>query len=50
MDAAISGCGMLVINPPWKFDAEARALLDWLLHALSTDGAGRAAVDWLAPE
>jgi 23S rRNA (adenine2030-N6)-methyltransferase len=49
-DAAIPGCCMLVINPPWKFDTEARALLDWLLHALSADGAGRAAVDWLAPE
>ena len=44
------GCGMLVVNPPWKFDAEARPLLGWLWRALSTEGAGRATVDWLAPE
>jgi 23S rRNA (adenine2030-N6)-methyltransferase len=44
------GCGMLVVNPPWKFDAEARALLDWLARALAQDGAGSAKVDWLVPE
>ncbi len=44
------GCGMLVINPPWKFDAEAKPLLNWLRRALSTEGAGRATVDWLTPE
>jgi 23S rRNA (adenine2030-N6)-methyltransferase len=46
----LRGCGMLVINPPWKFDAEARPLLDWLAQALSQDSAGRAKVDWLVPE
>jgi len=49
-DAAIPGCGMLVVNPPWKFESEARPLLDWLAHALSEDGRGSAKVDWLAPE
>ncbi len=49
-DAAIPGCGMLVINPPWKFDAEARPLLDWIRQALATDGVGGVKVDWLAPE
>jgi len=44
------GCGMLVVNPPWKFDVEARPLLDWIRHALSPDGAGGVKVDWLAPE
>ncbi|MNC98671.1 Ribosomal RNA large subunit methyltransferase J [compost metagenome] len=49
-DTPMPGCGMLVINPPWKFDAEARPLLDWLAQALSQDGTGKAKVDWLAPE
>ena len=49
-DTPIPGCGMLVVNPPWKFDAEARPLLDWLSQALSQDGAGGAKVDWLVPE
>ena len=44
------GCGMLVINPPWKFDTEARPLLDWLSQALAMDGKGRAKVDWLMSE
>ena len=44
------GCGMLVINPPWKFDAEARPLLDWLRRALAIEGAGSSGVDWLVPE
>jgi 23S rRNA (adenine2030-N6)-methyltransferase len=46
----ISGCGLLVINPPWRFDAEARALLDWLWRALSPAGGGSIRVDWLVRE
>jgi 23S rRNA (adenine2030-N6)-methyltransferase len=46
----ITGCGMLVVNPPWRFDAEARPLLDWLSGALSPSGGGAARVDWLVPE
>jgi len=44
------GCGMLVVNPPWKFDAEARPLLDWLAQALSQGAGGGSKVDWLVPE
>jgi 23S rRNA (adenine2030-N6)-methyltransferase len=47
---AIPGCGMLVVNPPWKFEAEARLLLHWLWRALTPDDAGGVKVDWLAPE
>ena len=46
----MKGCGLLVINPPWKLEAEARPLLDWLRQALAPDGAGSVRVDWLAPE
>ena len=49
-DATMPGCGMLVINPPWKFDAEARPLINWLWRALAEDGAGGVTVDWLVPE
>ena len=48
--APIHGCGMLVVNPPWKFDAEARPLLDWLAKALAQDRLASGKVDWLAPE
>jgi len=46
----IPGCGMLVINPPWHFDEEARPLLQYLWRVLAIDGAGRAEVSWLVPE
>jgi 23S rRNA (adenine2030-N6)-methyltransferase len=46
----MAACGMLVVNPPWRFDAEARPLLDWLRRALAHDGAGEATIDWLARE
>ena len=46
----IPGSGMLVVNPPWHFDAEARALLDWLWHALAVNGAGGSRVHWLVGE
>jgi 23S rRNA (adenine2030-N6)-methyltransferase len=49
-ETAIPGCGMLVVNPPWKFEAEARPLLDWIWRALTPDGAGGVKVGWLAPE
>jgi 23S rRNA (adenine2030-N6)-methyltransferase len=41
---------MLVVNPPWKFEAEARPLLDWLRQALALDDRGSVRVDWLAAE
>jgi 23S rRNA (adenine2030-N6)-methyltransferase len=41
---------MLVVNPPWKFEAEARPLLEWLRMALAVEGAGGAKVEWLVPE
>jgi 23S rRNA (adenine2030-N6)-methyltransferase len=44
------GCGMLVINPPWRLDEEAVPLLDWLAQALARDGGGAHVVRWLVPE
>lgn len=50
-DSAVTpGCGMLVVNPPWQFEDEARPLLEWLWQALSVDGAGGVKVEWLVPE
>lgn len=46
----IPGCGMLVVNPPWHFDREAKPLLAWLARKLGIGGAGRSRVDWLVPE
>ena len=46
----IPGCGMLVINPPWHFDADAKAIVQWLAKKLVVSGAPRARVEWLVPE
>ncbi len=44
------GCGMLVVNPPFGFEAEARSMLKWLQPLLSPRGEGTQRVRWLAPE
>ena len=46
----MAGCGMLVVNPPWHFDEESRALLQYLRRVLGVDGAGHSEVRWLVPE
>jgi len=55
---SLRGCGLLVINPPHGFDAEARKLLEWLRPVLadadegqpSTLGQSSARVRWLVAE
>lgn len=47
---SLRGSGMLVINPPFGLDQEAKPLLDWLWHALAPEGEGGVRVRWLVPE
>ncbi len=46
----LRGSAMLVINPPYGFDALAAPMLHWLWAALSPDGEGRYSVKWLVGE
>ena len=46
----IPGCGMLVVNPPWRLDTEAKPMISWLAKKLVVTGAPRARTDWLVPE
>jgi 23S rRNA (adenine2030-N6)-methyltransferase len=48
--ASLRGCGMLVVNPPFGFEQQARTVLDWLWPALSEDREGGVRVRWLVPE
>ena len=48
--ATMRGCGMLIVNSPWKLDAEAKLLLAWLADALAEPGSGGSSVRWLVPE
>jgi 23S rRNA (adenine2030-N6)-methyltransferase len=47
---SLRGCGMLVVNPPFGFDAEARSILQWLHGVLAQEGQGGWRADWLVPE
>ncbi len=47
---SLRGCGMLVVNPPFGFEEEARAILPWLWGALSQARTGGWEVRWLVPE
>ncbi len=44
------GCGLLIVNPPWGFEAAARTLLEYLAPRLAREGGGRGRVDWVVPE
>jgi 23S rRNA (adenine2030-N6)-methyltransferase len=46
----IPGCGMLVVNPPWHFDDEARSIVQWLTPRLIVSGRGASLVEWLVSE
>ena len=46
----LRGCGLLVVNPPFGFDAAARSTNAWLWYVLSPDGQGGQRVTWLVPE
>ena len=47
---SLRGSGMLVANPPFGFEAVARALLDWLAPVLAQNSEGGRRIRWLAPE
>ncbi|HOW77377.1 MAG TPA: 23S rRNA (adenine(2030)-N(6))-methyltransferase RlmJ [Candidatus Competibacteraceae bacterium] len=45
----LHGCGMIVINPPWKLDETLNRLLPELLAALRTGEPGQIRLEWLMP-
>ena len=48
--ATMPGSGMIIVNPPWKFDTEMRTLLRWVWSVLNVKGAGGVKVNWVARE
>ncbi len=51
-DAGIKmrGCGLLIVNPPWQFEAEVAADLAELTERLAQAPGGASHFDWLVPE
>lgn len=49
--AGLAGCGLIVVNPPWRLDTTLAETLPWLTARLeTTPGTGRWRVDWLRGE
>jgi 23S rRNA (adenine2030-N6)-methyltransferase len=44
------GCGVVVINPPWKFADEANPVLAFLARTLAQAPGADSRVDWIVPE
>jgi len=49
--AGMAGCGLILVNPPWRLDDTLRETLPWLAARLeAAPGAGGWRVDWLTGE
>lgn len=46
----LNGCGMLIVNSPWRLDDTLRGLLPRLATLLAQVSPGRSSVEWLVPE
>ena len=46
----MKGCGLLMINPPWKIDGVIRGVLPALVERLGADPGAAASSAWLEPE
>jgi 23S rRNA (adenine2030-N6)-methyltransferase len=45
----LTRCGLIIVNPPYRLEAEAKLILPALVSCLS-DGGGSHLAEWLAPE
>lgn len=46
----MTASGMIVINPPWKLEAQMKAILPYLTNVLAPDGSGHWDLHWITPE
>jgi len=46
----MKGCGLLVLNPPWRIEDEFKGVLPWLREALAVDNGAATRVAWVVPE
>lgn len=44
------GCGLVVINPPWQFDREAKPVVCFLAETLAQGNGARGRVEWVVAE
>ncbi len=48
--ARMRGCGVAVVNPPWKFEAQARAVASYLAGVFEPERGASSSVRWIVPE
>jgi 23S rRNA (adenine2030-N6)-methyltransferase len=46
----MKGCGLIILNPPWKIEGEIRAVLPTLVAKLKVDPGASAECAWLVPD
>eukprot|EP01036_Dinobryon_divergens_P054712 gene54712-73107_t len=46
----LDGCGLLVVNPPWKLDEEWSRVGPCLAELLAIEGKGWCRTEWVSPE
>jgi len=46
----MKGCGVIVANPPWKFEGEARTIVSYLATVLCRGQIAQGSVRWVVPE
>jgi 23S rRNA (adenine2030-N6)-methyltransferase len=46
----LNGCGLVLVNPPWRLEAALSALLPQLSKLMPTEPGASATVEWLVPE
>ncbi|MCW2305779.1 23S rRNA (adenine(2030)-N(6))-methyltransferase RlmJ [Rhodobium gokarnense] len=49
-DGPLTGCGLLIVNPPYTLADELKLLLPWLQKTLSAGPGAGHRLDWLVPE
>jgi 23S rRNA (adenine2030-N6)-methyltransferase len=45
----LAGCGLAVVNPPWRLDEEARVIVSHLAGVLAQGPGAAGRVDWIVP-
>jgi 23S rRNA (adenine2030-N6)-methyltransferase len=46
----LNGCGLVIVNPPWRLLDQLPSVLRFLAPVLAQEGEGRWRVEWLVPE
>ncbi len=49
-ERGMTASGMIVINPPWKLEAQMQDMMPWLYQTLAPENQGHTLIEWITPE